>query len=355
MEKISDILSQFSDIFETNKILKKLPIAHAKLAELKAVTKIIPNKEILVNAAILQEAYFSSAIEKINTTLDDLYKADIGVESQVSDATEEVQVAASALQVAYEKLNKETFLTQNTMMEIQKILVGNNAGFRKIPCTFLINEETGEVIHRPPPSQDIGDLVSELERFINDDSISDLDPIIKMALIHYQFETIHPFYDGNGRTGRIINILYLILQGLLELPVLNLSHYINKYREEYYSLLQEVRTNGDWEPWVMFFINAVHIRSLETLVTIRKIDVLMIRMEIELKDKYKFYSPELLNHLFVYPYTKIEFLVNDLGVSQITATNYLTQLADDGILEKHQLGQQNYYINTELFDLLSVQ
>ena len=179
------------------------------------------------------------------------------------------------------------------------------------------------------------------------------DPLIRMAIIHYQFESIHPFYDGNGRTGRIINILYLIRENLQNLPILYLSSYIIKHKADYYRLLQEVRDENNWEEWLLFMIKGVEETSKETIRLIIEIRDLMAHFKKVLRDNYKFYSQDLLNNLFKHPYTKIEFLVNDLNVSRITAANYLNKLAEDGLLQKEKLGTGNYYVNKPLYELLS--
>ena len=196
-------------------------------------------------------------------------------------------------------------------------------------------------------------IMSNLEKFINDSSISDLDPLVKMAIIHFQFESIHPFYDGNGRTGRIVNILYLILQNLQNMPVLYLSSYIIKTKSEYYRLLQYVRETNSWEEWILYMVKGIEKTAIETIELIQDIKELMLHFKSILRNEYKFYSQDLLNNLFKHPYTKIEFIVNDLHVSRITAANYLNKLAEDGLLRKEKLGTGNYYINEQLFELLS--
>ena len=195
--------------------------------------------------------------------------------------------------------------------------------------------------------------MGNLEQFINNSELSDYDPLVKMAIIHYQFESIHPFYDGNGRTGRILNILYLVLTGLQKLPILYLSSHIIRNKPDYYRLLQGVRENGDWESWISYMIQGVENTARETILLIEELKVLIAEMQVVLRTRYKFYSQELLNNLFEHPYTKIEFLVRDNGVSRITAANYLNQLAADGVLRKERLGTGNYYVNERLFELLS--
>jgi Fic family protein len=195
--------------------------------------------------------------------------------------------------------------------------------------------------------------MSNLEIFINDNEFSELDPLIKMAIIHFQFESIHPFYDGNGRTGRIINVLYLVLQDLLNLPILYLSKYIIANKGDYYRLLQEVRDKDEWESWILFMLNAVIETSNDTISVIEKIKNLLIEYKHKIRNDYKFYSQDLLNNLFKHPYTKIEFLEEELSVSRITAATYLNKLAEDGLLRKEKLGTANYYVNYRLFEILS--
>jgi Fic family protein len=339
---------------ETKTILKSLPSAHAALAELKGIASTMPNQSILINTLGLQEAKDSSAIENIITTHDDLYKSELNLDSYKSLNAKEVQNYIAATKTGFDLISKTGLLTNRIVLKIQEILEGNKAGFRKLPGTTLKNTSTGEVIYTPPQDpEEIKALMTNLEKFINDKESSDFDPLVKMAIIHYQFESIHPFYDGNGRTGRIINILYLIQEKLQDLPILYLSNYIIKNKSDYYRLLQEVRTKNNWEEWLLFMIKAVNQTSRETIDLIINIRELMINYKHILRDNYKFYSQDLLNNLFKHPYTKIEFIQRDLNVSRITAANYLNQLADDKLLTKKKLGTANYYINDPLFKLLS--
>ena len=339
---------------ETKTVLKSLPSAHAALAELKGIASTMPNQSILINTLGLQEAKDSSAIENIITTHDDLYKSELNLHSYKSLNAKEVQNYIAATKTGFDLISKTGLLTNRTVLKIQEVLEGNKAGFRKLPGTTLKNTSTGEIIYTPPQDpEEIKDLMTNLEKFINDKESTDFDPLVKMAIIHYQFESIHPFYDGNGRTGRIINILYLIQEKLQNLPILYLSSYIIKNKSDYYRLLQEVRTKNNWEEWLLFMIKAVDQTSRETIDLISKIRELMMNYKRTLRDNYKFYSQDLLNNLFKHPYTKIEFIQLDLNVSRITAANYLNQLADDKLLTKKKLGTANYYINDPLFKLLS--
>ncbi|UBM61317.1 Fic family protein [Candidatus Sulfidibacterium hydrothermale] len=339
---------------ETKRVLKKLASAHRALAELKGVVSTIPNENILINTLGLQEAKDSSAIENIITTHDDIYKADLNLEGFKSLNAKEVQNYISALKKGFALISKKKILTNNDIIEIQSVLEKNRAGFRKLPGTALKNATTGETVYTPPQEYDeIVDLMTNLEQFINDDTMSDFDPLVKMAIIHYQFESIHPFYDGNGRTGRIINVIYLVMKDLLNLPILYLSRYIILNKGNYYKLLQEIRETDDWENWLLFMLDAVEQISKETIELIGKIRDLIFEYKNILRDNYKFYSQDLLNNLFKHPYTKIEFIERDLGVSRITAAKYLNELAKDGLLRKEKLGTGNYYINERLMDLLT--
>ena len=345
---------QLNSDIESKRVLKSLPSAHASLAELKGIASTIPNQTILLNTLGLQEAKDSSAIENIITTHDDLYKSELNFESFNSLNAKEVQNYISALKKGFELIKKNEILTTRVILEIQEELEKNKAGFRKLLGTALKNSITGETIYTPPQDfEEIQRLMTNLERFINENEICDYDPLVKMAIIHYQFESIHPFYDGNGRTGRIINILYLIIQGLQNLPILYLSNYIIKNKSDYYRLLQEVREKNSWEEWLLFMINGVEITSKETISLIIQIRDLMMQFKHTLRNNYKFYSQDLLNNLFKHPYTKIEFIVRDLNVSRITAANYLNKLSEDGLLRKEKLGTGNYYINQPLFELLT--
>jgi len=340
---------------ETKRVLKKLAPAHRRLAELKGVVATIPNESILINTLGLQEAKDSSAIENIITTHDDIYKAELNLNGFKSSNAKEVQNYISALKKGFSLISKNKILTNNDIIEIQSELEKNRAGFRKLPGTALKNATTGETVYTPPQKySEILDLMSNLEQFINDDTVSDFDPLVKMAIIHYQFESIHPFYDGNGRTGRIINVLYLVMKDLLNLPVLYLSRYIIMNKGMYYKLLQEVRETDNWENWILYMLDGIEQISKETIELIRKIKDLIFEYKNLLRNNYKFYSQDLLNNLFKHPYTKIEFIEKDLGVSRITAAKYLNILEKDGLLTKRKLGTGNYYINERLINLLTI-
>ncbi len=340
---------------ETKRVLKKLTTAHRALAELKGVVSTIPNENILINTLALQEAKDSSAIENIITTHDDIYKANLNLDGFSSLNAKEVQNYISALKKGFALISTNKILTVNHIIEIQSELEKNKAGFRKLPGTVLKNSTTGEIVYTPPQDySEISDLMANLVDFVNDETISDFDPLVKMAIIHYQFESIHPFYDGNGRTGRIINVLYLVMKDLLNLPILYLSRYIILHKPDYYKFLQEVRQTDNWENWLLFMLDAVEQISKETIKLVEKIKNLIFEYKNILRNNYKFYSQDLLNNLFKHPYTKIEFVERDLGVSRITAAKYLNELAKNGLLRKEKLGTGNYYINERLMNLLTM-
>ena len=265
----------------------------------------------------------------------------------------EVQNYISALKKGFSLITKNKILRSNDIIQIQSELEKNNAGFRKVSGTVLRNGATGEVVYTPPQDHDtILKLMSNLERFINDNTLSDFDPLVKMAIIHHQFESIHPFYDGNGRTGRIINMLYLVAQELLDLPVLYLSRYLIENKADYYQKLQAVRDTGEWEPWLLYMLEGIAETAKATIAMIKNIKVLMRDFKQKIRTELpKIYRQELLNNLFNHPYTKIEFVMNDLDVTRLTAAKYLDQLVEIGLLHKEKIGRSNYYINKELVSL----
>ena len=338
--------------FESPEILKKLALSSRRLAELKGIAGSIPNQSILINTLGLQEAKDSSEIENIITTHDELFKDDVLPESFSNPAAKEVLRYRQALRIGFNQIKQSGLLTSNHIIQIQAELEQNNAGFRKLPGTTLKNA-IGQVIYTPPQEPtEIVVLMSDLERFINDAELFDVDPLIKMALIHHQFESIHPFYDGNGRTGRIINVLYLVKEGLLDSPILYLSSYIVRTKADYYSLLQSVRVEDRWEDWVLYMLEGIEQTAALAIETIQAIKVALQDYKHRIRADYKFYSQDLINNLFTHPYTKIEFVQRDLQVSRITATKYLEALTEGGFLKKQKMGRGNYYINIALNSIL---
>lgn len=343
---------------ETKPVLKQLAKANRALAELKGVAATIPNENILISSLTLQEARDSSSIENIITTQDDLYKADLGIKSYaISPAAKEVRDYREAIYAGFDLVRKHGLLTNNYIIQIQNRLKHTTGGFRTTPGTKLKRDD-GVIIYEPPQDpQDIAKYMSNLEAFINEPSLSELDPLVKMAIIHHQFESIHPFTDGNGRTGRIVNILYLVINKLLDLPILYLSRYITHNKGEYYRLLQSIRDNDgnnaeQWEKWIIFILKGIEETSIDTIEIVKGISTLMADYKLILKPLFgATYKHELLNNLFFHPYTKIEFVCNDMSVQRKTAAKYLEMIVAAGLLDKIKIGRENFYVNHKLFDL----
>ena len=342
-----------SEAVETKPVLKKCASAGRLLAELKGVSQSIPNQAILINTLSLQEAKDSSAIENIVTTHDDLFRGDLFPESIGNLAAKEVQNYIQALKTGYGVVKDSGLITLRTIQMIQEELERNRAGFRRIPGTELRNDATGETVYTPPQHPDtVLSLMARLESFINGSEYEGFDPLVRMALLHHQFESIHPFYDGNGRTGRILNVLFLVKAGLLDIPVLYLSRYFIRDKARYYRELQNVRAKGDWETWILYILEAIEETARLTLSQVDAIKTSFEDYKQRIrKDFPKLYSQDLINNLFNHPYTKIEFIERDLGVSRLTATKYLDLLSET-FLTKQKVGRNNYYVNKALFDIL---
>lgn len=341
---------------ETLPVLKEAARAHRFLAELKGRAGTIPNQGILIDTLALQEAKASSEIENIVTTQDELFQASLFPDHPVSPAAKEVALYSDALKCGFDSLHRtHGLLTNNNIIEMFRILKRTTDGFRRTPGTALKNETSGEIVYVPPQTgEDVLRHMTALERFINEPGDDGVDPLVRMAIVHHQFESIHPFSDGNGRIGRIINVLYLTQQGLLEIPILYLSRYITAHKADYYRLLQAVRDTGDWEPWLLYMLRAVGSTAGGTLSLIEGIKILMAEQKNRLRTDYpRLYSQDLLNNIFRCPYTRIEFLQKDLGITRQTAARYLDQLAMGGVLIKHQAGRNNYYINAPLVQILT--
>jgi Fic family protein len=343
---------------ETKSVLKQVALARTQLAELKGVAKTIPNELILINTLSLQEAKDSSEVENIVTTQDDLYRYELKTEKfEKTPAAKEVFKYREAIRFGFGQLRKGLPLTNNVIQGVQGVLVGNTAGFRKLPGTKL-RDNVGTLVYTPP--QDPAEVerhMANLESFINLHDLSDWDPLVKLAVIHHQFESIHPFYDGNGRTGRILCILFLVASGLLDLPVLYLSRFITQNKGEYYGLLQAVRdSNGvekDWQAWVLFMLRGIEITARHTISLVNGIKTLMDSYKQTLRPAFgRVYKHELLNHLFFHPYTKIEYVGREMMVQRLAASKYLEKIVGLGLLEKVKIGRVNYYINRQLVDLL---
>lgn len=344
---------------ETKEVLKQVNKANRKLAELKGVAQTIPNERILISSLTLQEAKDSSAVENIVTTQDDLYRAGLDTSYQfINAATKEVLFYREAINEGFRMVRNKDILTLNDIKRVQEILEQNSAGFRTTPGTQLKRENDGAIVYTPPQDgQEIIGFMANFEQFINDGEMSQLDPLIKMAIIHHQFESIHPFYDGNGRTGRIINILYLVISGLLDLPILYLSRYITRNKGEYYHLIQAIRDKNtdnaaEWEAWILFLLKGVETTAEDTILLVKNIGSLMAEYKGIIRPDFgSKYNHELLNGLFYHPYTKIDHVVHNMQVSRQTAAKYLDRIVALGLLRKEKMGKENYYINTKLMNL----
>lgn len=339
---------------ETPSVLKKAITAGRALAELKGVGETIPNQAMLINTIVLREAQSSSEIENIVTTTDALFKAFTAKSNNIDSATKEVLRYREALWEGFNTLKKRPILSTNVFIKIFQTIKENRAGIRNVPGTKIANTATGEVMYTPPEGESIiRDKLKNMEDYIHSEDA--LDPLIKMAVIHYQFEAIHPFFDGNGRAGRIVNILFLVYKDLLAIPVLYLSKYIIENKNDYYRLLRDVTEKDKWEPWILFMLEAVEQTSAYTRDKIISIRSLLEKTLEEAKKKLpeRVYSKELIELLFHQPYTKGQGLVEAKIAERKTAAEYLKELEKAGILKSKRIGKENLYLNVKLFNLLS--
>lgn len=338
---------------DSKPILKKAIKANKALAKLVGSGRQLPNQSMLINAIALQEAKMSSEIENIITTNDELYKA-LSADKLVTDPnTKEVLHYQEALWEGFQEVRRKGFINTNLFVKIFSIIKETDAEVRKGVGTKISNKNSGEIIYTPPEGEAvIRNKLKDLEDFINDNE-DDIDPLIKMAIIHYQFEAIHPFSDGNGRTGRILNILYLVNNGLLEIPILYLSKYIIENKKDYYEGLRKVTEENKWTDWIMYMLDGIEKTALFTQQKIDSIIQLMVETENFLKEKaVDIYSKELLEIIFRQPYSKRKFLEDAGIVKKKTAGTYLAKLEEIGILKSTMVGKEKLYVNSRLFDIL---
>lgn len=342
-----------TDFSESAELLYAVARAHRYLGELKGAVSAMPNASLLIDTLALQEAQRSSEIENIITTTDDLYQSDPSIEHYVDAAAKEVHRYAQGLAKGFARLKDQGLLRMQDVLDVQSVLVEHRAGLRRLPGTVLRNQSTGATVYEPP--QDPSVIQELMGNFLDHFHLDPPphDALIQMAILHYQFESIHPFYDGNGRTGRILNTLYLVLHELLDVPVLYLSRYIVRTKDEYYQRLQDVREHHAWSEWVLYLVRGVEETAKDTLERVRSIR----RLIDETKDliiarQPNIYSQELVNNIFRHPYTKREYVQRELEVSRPTAAKYLDQLVELNILEISKRGRSNYYINRALVDVL---
>jgi len=336
---------------ETPAVLRKAITASRALAELKGMAERMPNQAMLIDSLVLQEARASSEIENILTTNDELYKAAADEALPASAEAKEVLRCRQALNHGLRQM-REWPLATNLFIEIARLIKQTDFGVRRTPGTRIANSR-GETVYTPPEGEVvIRDKLRDLERFMHTDDA--LDVLVKMALVHYQFEAIHPFADGNGRTGRILNILYLVDRGLLNLPVLYLSRHIIDHKASYYEGLRRVTEEGAWADWVIYMLDAVEQTSLRTRQQITDILALMesVRERVQ-REAPAVYSKDLVEQIFRQPYCKIQFLERaGMGTRQ-TCAKYLRELERLGVLHGQKMGREVYFINTGLFELLT--
>jgi len=337
---------------ETLPAMRKCIAAGRALAGLKEAAKLIPNQDILINTIPLREAKDSSAIENIVTTNDSLFKFANTNPDEANDATKETLRYRTALMAGFRDIQQRP-LTTRTAVLVCRTIKNIDLDIRRTPGTALAHQPSGQIIYTPPEGEAIlRDKLSNLELFLHSDDT--LDPLIKMAAAHYQFEAIHPFSDGNGRTGRILNTLYLIDKKLLDLPVLYLSRYINENRSEYYERLLGVTAEGAWEPWLLYMLTAVEETSLWTRNKIQAMSTLMeATVEYVRKVSPKIYRRELIEIIFTQPYCRIGDVVGAKLANRATASKHLKELVAKGVLQERKEGRENIYINVRLFELLT--
>lgn len=333
-------------------ILKILSKANYKIGELEGIINQLPNPQILLNAITLGEAKDSSEIENIVTTYDEIYK-EMTSENSISANAKEVIRYRSAISMGNDELKKNGYITINTLVHIQERIEENKGGIRKLPGTVIKNSKTNEVIYMPPQStQEIWDCLSNLEEYINTNN--EYDPLVNMAIIHYQFETIHPFYDGNGRTGRILNVLYLIMKGKIKYPTLYLSKYIIQNKDEYYQLLKKCNTEQQSiKEFIIYMLKGVLQTSEFTITFINEILSSIELTSSLMKERLpKIYSKDLVEYLYYEFYTKNEYFRESLGISRGTAIKYLKLLEENGFLVSEKVGKEVIYKNVALFNIM---
>lgn len=338
--------------FESKVILKKLITASRALSELKGAITNLPNPTLFIDTINLQEAQASSAIENIITTQDELFKASVAEKKYENHATKEVMHYKDALWFGVQEIEKRPIMTTNLFINLMQIIKENQSGIRNAPGTQLKNPATGTVVYTPPEGENvIREKLKNLEDFIHADD--HIDPLVKMAIIHYQFEAIHPFFDGNGRTGRIILLLYLKMTELLNLPALYLSDYIIQNKDQYYANLRKVTEDSNWEDWILYMLDMVEKTALKGRNQIAAIEELMNEMSKDIQSKLpKLYSKDLVEILFRLPYTKRSQL-EAAGIGTIkTVGVYLKELEAAGFLKSEIVGKEKLYLNFRLLEVL---
>jgi Fic family protein len=345
----------FNVDLNTIEILKQLSQTNNAIGELKGVLNLLPNPKLILSLIQISESKDSSAIENIITTYDEIFK-ELATKKSSNGNPKEIVNYKRAIEKGIQLIREKGFISTNTLVEIQSIIEHNKGGIRKLPGTVIMNDQTKEIIHTPPQNEEeVRNLLRNLEEYINDDT--ELDPLINMALIHFQFESIHPFYDGNGRTGRILNVLYLVLKNRIQEPILYLSRYIIQNKDEYYSLLRKCNEDiNNIELFVKYILRGIYETSQYTVNLILRInnaiEITKTEMKKRLPDIYRF---EIVEHLFSYMYTKNEYFRNDLNIARATSTKYLKALEEEGFLISEKVGKEVIYKNVQLFNIVNDQ
>ena len=343
----------FNIDYKSTEVLENLSKANNKIGELNGISKLLPNPTIILNAVILGEAKESSEIENIVTTFDNIFK-EITLKNYDKSSKEVVNYRQAILH-GFNLVKENGYISTNMIEEMHHIIEPNVGGIRKIPGTKVINTKTNEVLHVPPQNEiEIRDYLSNLEKYMNINELEEIDPLIKMSIMHYQFECIHPFHDGNGRVGRLLNILYLVLSNKLSLPILYLSKYINENKSEYYSHLQNMSIDDKYfKDYLLFMLNGISDMSEYTINFINKMLNMMKEASVIIEEKCpKIYSKELVEYLFYDFYTKNEYIRNALSISRNTASKYLHMLVDAGILIEEKVGKETLFKNAYLYELI---
>jgi Fic family protein len=340
--------------FDDIDILKKVNKANIALSKLSGEAKSIPNREVLIEPLTFREAVASSEIENIHTTVDESFEDTYVIEEELKKAQKETRNYRKALLAGYDLIKKNSFLNTNSFIEIQSVLEPAKPGIRKIPGTKIQNKTTKEILFTPPEGEtSLRNLLKNFEDYFNDFS-DDVDPLIKMAVMHYQFEAIHPFLDGNGRTGRILMVLYLCLAKRLELPILFISGYISKQKNDYYRLLREVTTKQNWKEWILYILTAVETQSINTTRSVTGIRELMKKYREDIQTKLpKIYTAELVEYLFSNPFYSQSSMQDKLHIaSRKTASKYFSELKGIGIIEEKKYKNDKVYYCPEFHELL---
>lgn len=339
--------------FDDVDILKKVNKANIALSKLSGIALSIPNRELLIQPLTVREAVASSAIENINTTVEEVFQASLFNENQITKEQKEALYYKDALLVGYGLIKEKGFLNTNGIIDIQKNLEPGKPGIRRVPGTKIQNHSTGEILYTPPEGEDLlRKLLKNFEDYYNDLG-DDVDPLIKMAVLHYQFESIHPFLDGNGRTGRILMVLHLVLAERLILPILYISGYINKNRSDYYRLLRQVTAEKNWKEWILYILTAIEEQAKETTDTVAGIRELMFVYREKIKTQLpRMNAAEVVEYLFSSPFYTQAKLIESLGVSRNTASGYFTQLREIGLVDSIKIWKENTYFCPEFLELL---